>query len=404
MRLTKTTIGQLPTPASGQKLYYADAPKGLGVRVTAGGTKSFVLEKLIGGKVRRITLGRCNDIPVSEAEKLALQRLAEIARGLDPIAEKKRRDASATTLAEVFEAYVDSRALKSRTLGDYRRVVEIAFADWRRKPLAAIGREAVKRRFAKLRDDHGPAWANLCMRVLRALWRFAEGHHSDNAGRSPFPPNPTKVLSETRLWVKIDRRRTLIQPHELAPWCGAVSALSSETMRDYLLLLLFTGLRRREGARLRWTDVDLEGRTLTIANPKNGKPHTLPLPPYILEMLSQRRQGAKSPFVFPGGGASGHIEEPKKAAQTVARASGVDFSIHDLRRTFITIAESLDIPAYTLKRLLNHADGADVTSGYIVMSVERLRVPMEKIASYLLHAMGIGEGETIVVSFPAKSA
>ncbi len=397
MRLTKTAIAELPAPATGQAFYRSDSLKGLAVRITAAGTKSFVLEKLVGKKVRRITLGRCNEISVDHAEKLAQKLLGQIADGLDPVAEKKRKDAAAITLDEVYEDYSGHRALKSRTTGDYKRIIEIAFADWRQKPLASITREVVARRFAKLRDEHGPAWANLCMRLLRALFNFAAGKYADDSGRSPFPSNPVKVLSETRAWAKVSRRRTLIQAHELATWYRAVAGLSSTTARDYFLLLLFTGLRRREASGLRWANVDLTGRTLTIQNTKNGAPHTLPLSNFVHKILVARQAAAEGEFVFPGEGASGHLEEPKKAARAVANASGVDFSLHDLRRTFITVAESLDIPAYALKRLLNHADGADVTAGYIVMSVERLRAPMERIAAYLTHAMGIETTE--VVSF-----
>ncbi len=57
----------------------------------------------------------------------------------------------------------------------------------------------------------------------------------------------------------------------------------------------------------------------------------------------------------------------------VIQNSGVRFMIHDLRRTFITIAESLDISAYALKRLLNHKMNNDVTAGHIIIDAERLR-------------------------------
>ncbi len=60
------------------------------------------------------------------------------------------------------------------------------------------------------------------------------------------------------------------------------------------------------------------------------------------------------------------------------------------------MAESLDIPAYALKRLLNHKPGADVTAGYIVMDTERLREPMERIARYLLKAAGLEPSAEIV--------
>ena len=67
-----------------------------------------------------------------------------------------------------------------------------------------------------------------------------------------------------------------------------------------------------------------------------------------------------------------------------------------MRRTFATVAESLDIPAYALKRLLNHATGADVTAGYIVPTTERLREPMQKITDYILKAAGLKETAEVI--------
>ena len=71
-------------------------------------------------------------------------------------------------------------------------------------------------------------------------------------------------------------------------------------------------------------------------------------------------------YVFQGTGRDGHIIEPRKQMAHVIKATGIHFTVHDLRRTFITIAESLDIPAYALKRLMNHKMTNDVTAGYIV--------------------------------------
>jgi len=71
--------------------------------------------------------------------------------------------------------------------------------------------------------------------------------------------------------------------------------------------------------------------------------------------------------------------------------SGVSFTLHDLCRTYITIAESIDISAYALKRLVNHKMTNDVTGGYIVSDVERLRKPMEQISARLLQYFGINE-------------
>ena len=94
-----------------------------------------------------------------------------------------------------------------------------------------------------------------------------------------------------------------------------------------------------------------------------------------------------SPFVFPGDGIKGYLNEPRKQMNKVIEESGVEFTLHDLRRTFITVAESLDISGYALKRLANHKMANDVTAGYIISDVQRLREPMQRITNFLLESM-----------------
>jgi integrase len=78
------------------------------------------------------------------------------------------------------------------------------------------------------------------------------------------------------------------------------------------------------------------------------------------------------------------MQNLRYAQEAVIKDSEIRFTIHDLRRTFATIANSLDIPAYTVKMLLNHKMSGDVTAGYIITDVERLREPMNKINTYIL--------------------
>lgn len=82
----------------------------------------------------------------------------------------------------------------------------------------------------------------------------------------------------------------------------------------------------------------------------------------------------------------GYLIEPKKHIARVIAASGVRFTIHDLRRTFITVAESIDIPPYAIKRMVNHKLRGDVTAGYIVSDLERLRDPVQRVTDYMLKA------------------
>lgn len=61
------------------------------------------------------------------------------------------------------------------------------------------------------------------------------------------------------------------------------------------------------------------------------------------------------------------------------------FSPHDLRRTFITLAESLDISPYAWKLLVNHKIPAnDVSGGYVVPDLERLRRASQKVCDFIL--------------------
>lgn len=122
---------------------------------------------------------------------------------------------------------------------------------------------------------------------------------------------------------------------------------------------------------------------------KNHQDHTLPLSDFLYELLQRRKSEAEGLYVFPNKTGTGKINEQRKQMEKVTQESGVSFTIHDLRRTFITIAESLDISAYALKRLLNHKMNNDITAGYIISDVERLRAPMQRITDHLLRCMGV---------------
>lgn len=161
---------------------------------------------------------------------------------------------------------------------------------------------------------------------------------------------------------------------------------------------MFTGLRRNEAAKLTWNRVDLKDRTIVIKDTKNHTDHILPLTDFLHDLMTKRKAEAKTKYVFPNETNTGYMTDPKKQIANVIKESGVNFSTHDLRRTFITIAESLDISAYALKRLLNHKMTNDVTAGYIITDVERLRAPMQKITDYILKC--IGKKETPVILLP----
>jgi integrase len=164
------------------------------------------------------------------------------------------------------------------------------------------------------------------------------------------------------------------------------------------LLVLFTGLRRGEAAALTWNEIDFKNRIIRLPDTrtKAGRKLDLPMSDYIHDLLVARRApGKQGPWVFPADSKSGHVAEPRFALDRVAEASGVRISTHDLRRTYITVAESCDIPAYALKALINHSLGKDVTGGYIQITAERLREPMQRVTDRLRELCGIAEPEGV---------
>jgi integrase len=395
IKITKTLVDKLESPVTGQTFFRDSELKGFAVRITSGGAKSFIIEKRIQGQVKRITLGRYPELTVEQARKEAHKVLGHIASGGNPIADKQLSALKAKTLGDAFAAYLNARkSLKPRTLYDYQRLMKVAFPDWHKKPLLSINKDMVAKRHIQLGEEHGEAYANLSMRFLRALFNFAIAQYEDHKGQALIRENPVIRLNQTRAWYRVERRQTVIKPHQLPAWFQAVQALKTEPnnpgaplVADYLLFVLFTGLRKQEAATLQWNSVDMQHRTFTVIDTKNREPLTLPIADFLYNVFLDRFEARQNNFVFPGSGKTGYLIEPKRQIKKVCHTSGVSFSLHDLRRTYITVAESIDVSAYALKRLVNHKMHNDVTAGYIVSDVERLREPMQRISEYLTQAI-----------------
>lgn len=409
IKLTKTTVDKIPTAEKGKQVDYYDSElPAFGVRVSAT-SKTYFVRKWINGKLTRVTLGRHGVIYADAARKLAGDATTEIRKGVDVNQEKAKSRKRGITLADIFKEFLATRnALKPRTVDHYGDDINRHLADWLKKPIAEISKEMIAKRHAKLAASAGEASANSVMRTFRAVYNFARSY-TDNA----IPDNPVQRLSQTRQWYKVERRNTFLKPHELKPWYDAVLKIPNTVIRDYLLLTVFTGLRKQEGLQLKWSSVDMKNRSFTVIETKNGKPHELPMSNYLYSLFQELQNQKINDYVFPGTGAAGHLIEPRKQMDFITRHTlltlngvanqveldkkitevpdniqpGISFMLHDLRRTFITIAESIDISYAALKRLLNHSDGNDVTGGYLQITTDRLREPMERISKKLLELM-----------------
>ena len=417
VRLTKAHVERLDTPTRGQLFLRDSELKGFLVRVTSGGAKTFCLDKRIKSRKFRRKIGSYPDMSVDRARKIAHVWLGQIAEGKNPFEEDDHQARDKLTISTVLVDYLKARkGLRPRTITDYKQIQDKAFRDWKNKPLTSITKAMVQQRHSWLGRKSGPYYANGTMQLLRALFNYAIAVYDDAEGQPLIQVNPVMVLTITRAWFPKKRRRTVITRAQLPAWYTAVLDLKKQLkdpkkpeqgldpeaalVSDYLLLVLFTGLRRREAASLRFEDIDFVDRTLTVHDTKNGEPLRLPLSDFLYDLLARRLKKAEGTFVFPGGGKHGHLIEPKRQVQRVIKASGVPFMLHDLRRTFITVAESLDLSHYAIKRLVNHKLTNDVTAGYVVANVERLREPMQRITDRLLD---FAKPEICVVPFPAAA-
>lgn len=398
------------------RLYLDTQRTGFGLAVSAKGVKSFIVQRRVAGKPVRFVFGKLGELTVAQARVHAEQLLARMAMGENPQEQRraareeaKRAAIRGITLREalaVYESYLRAKRRAVITLKDYRRLVETYLKDWLDRPLveitradcrkrhAEIAREVARGKYAKDRkrgEGFGALAANKAMRAFRAIHNLAAVEH---------PELPARITASVQ-WNAENRRTTVIKADDLASWHKQVEAQANSVRRDYLLFVLFTGLRRTNAAEAQWEHVDWARRSLLVPKPKSGRPFEFPLSDFLIKLLETRNEENKKlapdrPWIFPATFGEGHIVETRIGG-------GAQYTTHDLRRTFITVAESLDISPYAIKLLVNHSlPNSDVTAGYIVPELERLRAPMQSITDRLL-ALCKPHAATTVVTLLKKT-
>jgi len=365
---------------------------GLGVKITPKGTKTFFVEGWVNGRSRRKKIGRHPGVSIEQARKDAKGIMGDFSRGIDSVADAKAKKNSEITLEQVLVDYLtDRKKLKPRTIEDYKSVLRVGLKDWKKKLLSTITKQDISERH-RLLSKTSMARANNTMRVLRALFNYAMEEYEIAPGQPLISHNPTKTLSAKKSWNNVPRRTSYITEEQLSNWFQAVLNLQplqrspmNDVVKDYFIFLLLSGFREKEGKLLKWENIDFNKKTFRAKDTKNGLDQLLPMSDY-LEKLFLRRYKFRddSLYVFPN-----QENEPLKDLRAwikqVTIESDVNFTLHDLRRTFATTAESLDISHYAIKKLINHkTDQSDVTEGYIQMGAERLRKPMQQITDYVL--------------------
>jgi integrase len=401
-KITKAFIDSLKPEPKSYTVYDTEL-SGFGVRVGST-SKVYLVQKRIGRKVLKRTIGKHGPFTPDQARKIAQDILYQLNQGQDPLKEKRRaQQQSELTFGRLMEKYLVERKLKPNTVKDYQTKVKRLLADWLLLPANEITRSMARERFDKLMPAH-PTQTALVARCASAIFNFAiEYYRDDKTGESEIKQNPIEAVTRGRnnKMPRPKRRDTLIDDSQLPAWFTALEEVRPQhpDLADYLAITLLMGARRTETARLKWVDVDLEKRVVIHRDPKNTCDHYLPLTNHVFDIFQRRRKDSRTEdvFVFPSSSPKskvGYITEPRYVMAKITAMSGVPFAMHDLRRTFSTAAGELDFHERTIKRMLNHKDDPNnVTLGYIVAEVNRLRKPMQAVEDRILMLGGVKRNE-----------
>lgn len=333
-------------------------------------TQTFCVATSARGQQVRVTLGRWPLLTVAQARELALPILRQCRAG-DFV---KPARIQLPTLRQTLDDYGTARKVKASSLHRYRSILTTHFAEWLDKPVSALSSVAFQQHCHEFVQAKGAALVDLGRGVISSLLKFVGAVHNVDI------PSPFARLGAAGLMpARPAARARKLDETRLPEWTKCVDTLPAP-QRDYLRLLMLTGLRRNEGTGIRRSDVDFEKSKLTIPDTKNGKPHTLPITSAMRDILEQRCDGLEpADFLFDS--VSGdHV------AEMAQRAGAPAFTLHDLRKQLASVGARIGIGDAILRRILGHTPKtSDVLHRhYISLSPSDISSELERIQQELL--------------------
>jgi integrase len=349
MKFTQTTIAKFKiAPGKSEHIEFDENMRGFGLRIRVGDKgqhRTFIAQYKIGQKHRRVTLGDVNKVNLKDAQEQAKIIFGKVAQGYDPANEKAERRAASHTLDATIARYLEAKAteLKPRSMVEVKRYLEKDWQPLHNLAIASIARANVAATLSAIGKTKGGATANRARAALSAMFRWA-------IGEGLCDQNP--VVGSNRQEENGHRERSLGDDEVAKLWLEAPANDYGNVVR----LLLLTGCRREEIGSLRWSEVDLEARTITLPKErtKNGIEHSVPLTDAALSILQGIMRRGDRDFVFGvrGGGFSDWSRS--KIALDKAVALKEDWRLHDLRRTVRTGLGKLGVQPHVAEAVLNH--------------------------------------------------
>jgi integrase len=330
-------------PEKGQRFYRDANLKGFGVRVSQGGTKTFVV---VHGVNRQYTkIGRYPTISLSKARDRARTLLAQYTLG--------KTETPTVSFAEARNLFLEASQAKNspRTVTDYTRLLDRHFK-FGRLPLKDVTREEITRRLNYLKGV--PSERNHAFVAIRVFlnWALREQYIQQNP------------MAGMQLPARTSPRERILSDYEL----GIVYKASLDYPYPYgpiVSLLILTGQRRSEIGMLQWDWIDEDKQLITLPSTvtKNRRTHTFPYMEAVEEVLAGVPR--INQYVFPA--SRSHVRgKPTTSyngwAKTKPKFDATlhdvqPFTLHDLRRTVSSGLAKLEVRQEVTEKLLNHVSG-----------------------------------------------
>ena len=356
---------------------------GLGLQITPGGKKNFVLRYPVDGRWRQRILCRAGQIPLAEVRRRAADVLMRVRGGeVDPLGKARKVSTDPTVaqgLQRFFDEYVPGRIaigrLSERTVRDYRQqtrqCVRPALGELRVEDVDRHDVEHMVGSLTPVRRNRVLAFTSRLFSVFEAWeWRSQNSNPCRGIERAREEPRD-RILSSDEL-----QALSVALGAAQARYPGPVAAIHFAAV---------TGLRIGEVLAIRWEHVEAETGRLLLPSTKTGRRwHDLPVP--ALELLGQLPRINEWAFTS-GRAAPLTYRTVQQHFAHIARTAGLeDVRLHDLRRTVMTAAAAAGVGTYVLRDLLGHRTTA-MADRYVRAVGHPVREAREQVGSAIAEMM-----------------
>ena len=337
-------------PGKERSVYWDMTLPGFGLVVTSSGARSFVYQYRANGRSRRLTIN--STLALADARKEAIKRKGEVAKGSDPVLERRikaaaQKTATSGTLEFVAREYFKREARRLRTMPERQATFErLVFPTLGALQIGDIRRVDINRLLDQIEDKRGSGMADMTLLYLSRLFNWHAVRSDDFR---------TPIVRGMRRLKAADRMRTRVLSHDELRAIWSAASARPAPFHSAIKLILLTATRRNEAIRMSWDEIDKHDWTIPAARYKTNTDTLIPLSRAAQAVLAEVPRIGRFIFSHDGKRPITGFSRPKRRLD---RESGVTgWTIHDLRRTARSLMSRAGVPADHAERCLGHVIG-----------------------------------------------